>query len=53
MTKSWVITVKRTGQVFETFNPKLADTVSREKCIVETAHDYLARINQKIKQSQG
>jgi hypothetical protein len=47
--RSWIITSKETGlAVFETFEKKTADAVNRAKYNVETAHDYLCRLNAQI-----
>ncbi|GGX91294.1 hypothetical protein GCM10007160_18490 [Litchfieldella qijiaojingensis] len=48
---SWVITHRQTGKpVLETFSESTAEAVNRQKYKVETAAEYLARINQQIKE---
>ena len=48
---SWVITSKDTGlQVFETFQRSVAEKVNLNKYNVETAYQYLCRVNREIKE---
>lgn len=47
---SWVITRKSTGDVIgEFFDPRNVARFNPETCIIETAHQYLGRINAEIK----
>jgi len=50
---SWIVTRKETGAaVLETFSPKVANAINRTKYNVETALDYLCRVNAEIKNQQ-
>ena len=47
---AWVITRKSDRvAVLETHQRSVADKVNREAYLVETAHDYLCRLNAEIK----
>lgn len=51
MINSYVITSKETGlAVFETYYKHIADKVNLNKYNVETAYQYLCRINKEIKE---
>ena len=48
--KSWVITEKSTGEVVgEFYLESLVEMFDEEKVIIETAYQYLTRINKEIK----
>ena len=52
LTNSWVICRKTDGNaVLETYRQSIADKVNTDAYTVETAHEYLCRINQAIKAS--
>lgn len=52
LSNSWMITRKRDGRVmFETDSKTIAASVKDEKYLVEPAHEYLARINREIRNS--
>jgi hypothetical protein len=46
---SWVVSRIATGEaIFETFDPATAERINRKLYQVETALEYLVRINRKI-----
>lgn len=54
MTLSWIIVSRRTGQpVFETWLPRLAAAVNRERYEVLTALEWLQRFNAAVKANGG
>lgn len=47
---SWIITDKATGQaVLETFNPKVATAINRERYLVQAAREYLETLNETLR----
>jgi len=48
---SWIITTPQ-GQVFETFSKANADKAQAAGWKVETAMDYLGRVNDKLKEAE-
>lgn len=47
---SWIITRKATGEVIgEFFDKRTVNKFNPEKCLIETAHEYLCRLNSEIK----
>lgn len=49
-TASWVIVRKATGEaVLETFNPKVAMAINRDRYTAVPIHDYLIGVNAKAK----
>lgn len=46
---SWIITTPQ-GQVFETFSKANADKAQAAGWKVETAMDYLGRVNERLKE---
>jgi len=49
LTNSWIITEKATGKViWETWNPKIAKLINRDKYRVQTAHEYLVELNARV-----
>jgi hypothetical protein len=51
MNHSYIITDKKGVAVFETWDKKVADKVNTDEYIVQTAHDYLCALNEKIRLS--
>lgn len=50
---SWVVTRKATGEVVgEFYDRKLVERFDPAKCLIETAAQYLGRINTLIKADQ-
>jgi hypothetical protein len=48
---SWIITRTSDGRaIFETFSEKVADRINRDVYTVETAWEYLARINRAVRE---
>lgn len=48
---SWVVCNRASGAVvFETFHRKTAERVNQDKYSVETAVQYLSRLNRKIRE---
>lgn len=46
---SWIVSNKETGKaVLETYNKAIVDKINVDKYRVETAYDYLCRINREI-----
>jgi hypothetical protein len=49
---SWIVTRKATGEVIgEFFTRRAVDRFNPDRCLIETAHEYLARLNRAIKGS--
>lgn len=49
-TNSWIISRKTDGVgVLETYNPRMLDKINRDAYNVETAHEYLCRVNREIR----
>lgn len=47
---SWIITDKATGKaVMETFSPKVAAAINRERYLVQTAREYLEALNATLR----
>lgn len=50
---SWIITCRKTGKaVMETFRRDTARSINQSRYKVETAAEYLARVNQHIKENK-
>ena len=50
-TNSWIITKKETGELIgEFYNWALVERFNPAKVLVETAYEYLTRINKQIKE---
>lgn len=51
---SWVVTSKKSGNNFETYNEVLVqELLGNENLLVETAYQYLTRINREIKEAKS
>ena len=51
---SWVITRTSDGRaIFETFSATVAGRINRDAYTVETAWEYLARINRTLREQGG
>jgi len=51
---SWIITRIKTGEVIgEFYDYKNVLKFNPETCLIETAYDYLCRINDEIKRKAG
>lgn len=54
MAQSWIISSLETGKaVMETWSPAVVQAINLERYKVETAAQYLARINQEIKEGSA
>lgn len=50
LTGSWIVVCKATNvAVLETFNPRVASAINRDKYDVLTAYDYLTQLNARLK----
>lgn len=51
---SWIITRTSDGlAIFETYSATVADRINRDVYTVETAWEYLARINRTIREQES
>lgn len=54
LSNSWIISRKSDGKaVFETYDRRIADRINTDAYTVETAHAYLCRYNQRVKEVGG
>jgi hypothetical protein len=52
ISNSWIVTETSTGNVIlETFNPKVAAAINRNKYTVQTALEYLEQFNARLAES--
>lgn len=53
MSNSWIVTHKATGKaIWETCNREAVNAIPQDKYLIETAYQYLTRLNREIQESK-